>query len=340
MEYRRRALTLLAWLILASWSADAQLAPAGNLKPEGKTQAPVSRVAPDAPVITIHGVCGNVPWSIAQPAATSNVAGDCKAVIVRSEFEKLSRVISPNQSPEANSQLAHFYSDQLLLAEKAHQLGLDKDPHFDDILKFTYLQVLARAMNDRLQEKASAAADAEFEKYYQSHPEEFEQATLLQISIPKQKQHDAESPSAAPVKVDAAADEAAMKAEAEAIHLRAVAGEDFEKLEEEAYAVAGDPSDAPLADMGEVTRADVGQFYKEIFALQPGAISKLIPGPDAWHIFKVISRQMMPPDDAKQQIMGQRLKESLDTLKNSMKLELNNSYFQTADAPQPVPESK
>lgn len=339
MEYRGLALTLLAWLVFGPCSAAAQLAPAGNFTPGRKAPAPASQVAPDAPVITIDDVCSKVPWSIAQPAATSK-AGDCKVVITRDEFEKISSVISPNQPPEANSQLAHHYSEQLFLAEKAHELGLDKDPNFDNILKFTYLQVMARTMNNHLQEQAFALPDAEFEKYYESHPQQFEQVTLLQISIPKQKEHDAGPASVAPPKVDVAADEAAMKAEAESIRVRALAGEDFQKLQDEAYVVAGRVDTAPLCGMGDVTRTDVGQFQKEIFAMQAGEVSKVIAGGEAWHIFKVLGKPIMARNEAKQEVINQRLKESTEALRNSMKLELNSSYFQTAPAPQPAPESK
>jgi parvulin-like peptidyl-prolyl isomerase len=62
--------------------------------------------------------------------------------------------------------------------------------------------------------------------------------------------------------VDTAADEAALKAEAEKIRTRAAAGEDFEKFEDEAYTFAGDPDDTPDTDMGDNTRAELGHLGK------------------------------------------------------------------------------
>jgi hypothetical protein len=230
--------------------------------------------------------------------------------------------------------LARLYSQQLLFAREARELGLDKDPHFNDILKFTYLQVLARAMNNHLAQQAEMS-DAEFEKYYQEHAKEFEEVELLQISIPKQKQHASASEGAPPLKAVAAADKAAMKAEAEKIYGQVLAGAGFEKLKKEAYTVAGDPDDAPDSDMGLVTRPELGESQAEIFALKPGQISRLISGQEAWHIFKVVSKQMMPKSDARNLVTGQRVKAATEALTNSVKPKFNDAYFWTSGGTDP-----
>jgi len=354
MRYGWLIFMLFTSLALGRPSARAQTVPAGNLQPGDKAAPPASasNVAPDAPVITIDGLCGSDLSSTEEPGAPSKTAGSadskaaipqtknsaavgnagCRTIITRAQFEKLAGVAAPNQPPQATLQLAHFYSAQLLYAQKAHELGLDKDPHFDEILKFTYLQVLARTFTNHMRQEADAQTDAEFEKSYKQHPEQFEQVQVLQISIPKQKQHPDQSGAPTPSNVDTAADAAAMKAEAEKIRGRAAAGEDFEKLEDEAYTFAGDPDDAPDTDMGENTRADLGQFEKPIFAMQPGQVSEIISGPEAWHIFKVVSKQMMPPDEAKKRISGKLMKEAMDSLNNSVKPQFNETYFGTAGA--------
>jgi hypothetical protein len=342
MPYQWLIVILFTSLALNPLSAHAQTVPAGNATTGDKPAPSPSNVAPDAPVITIDGLCGDGPYSIAEPdraarksEGTQTFARNpaCRTIITRAQFEKLASVVVPNQPPPATAQLARFYSEQLLFAREASQLGLDKDPHFDDILKFTYLQVLARAMNDDLQKK-SALSDAEFEKYYKDHAADFEEVELLQISIPKQKQHTTESGSAPPSKADPAADEAAMKAEAEKIYSQVLAGADFDKLQTEAYTVAGDPDDAPDADMGIVTRPELGETQAEIFAMQPGQISRLISGKEAWHIFKLVSKQMMSPSDARNVVNGQRMKAASEALKNSVKTQFNSAYFGTAGSEQ------
>jgi hypothetical protein len=355
MRYWWLLLTLSTALAFGHRCARAQAVPAVNPNPGDKTASSgsTSTVAPDAPVITLDGLCGGDLSSMTTPGAPSKTAGladskaatpqgsknsaavakgGCRTIITRAQFEKLAGVVAPNRPPQAAVQLAQFYSTQLLYAHKAHELGLDKDPSFDEILRFTYLQVVARAFTNHLQQEANAEADAEFEKYYQQHPEEFEQVQVLQISVPKQKQHSGQSGAPAPSNVDTAADAAALKAEADKIRSRAAAGEDFEKLENEAYVFAGDPDDTPDTEMGENTRAEMAPFGNEVFALQPGQVSEVLSGTQAWHIFKVVSKHMMPADQARKRISGKLMKEAMNSLNNSFKPQLNETYFVSAGA--------
>jgi hypothetical protein len=342
MRYGWLVFMLFTLLALGRISVHSQAVPAANSTPGDKSGLSVSRnVPPDAAVITIDGLCGSDPYSIAEPDTASKTSGStdakatgsnvalnpgCRTIITRAQFEKLASVIAPNQPPHATAELARFYSEQLLFAREARELGIDKDPRFDEILKFTYLQVLARAMNERLARQADMT-DAEFARYYKEHATDFEQAELLQISIPKQKSHPSQSGAAPQAKVDTAADEAAMKVEAEKIYSQVLAGGDFATLQEEAYTVAGDPDDAPDADMGVVTRSELGDTQAEVFGLQPGQVSKLISGKEAWHIFKVVSRQMMSESDAKRVVTGQRTQAAVDSIKKSVKPRLNDVYF-------------
>jgi hypothetical protein len=318
----------------------------------GSAPVPASSVAPDDSVITMDGLCDDIPWSIAKPVGTSKPTDStnsgsarsqgrdagCKTVITRAAFEKLASEVAPGNPPQASLQLARGYSEQLIFAHRAHELGLDKDPHFDDIVKFTNLQLLSRTMSNHLQQQVNNMPEAEFEKYYKEHPKEFEQVELLQLTVPARKEQSSESESSAPSpRVDTTADEAAMKAEAEKIRSEAVAGGDFKKLEEEAYTVAGESLRfSPNPAVGKVTRDTARQFQKLIFdELQPGQVSELVPGQDSWLIFKVVSKQIMPRDEAKK-FTGPRMKEAADLLKNSVKSEFNDAYF-TPPVAQPNP---
>jgi hypothetical protein len=310
---------------------------------------PTSSVASDVPVITIDGLCDDVPWSIAKAVATSTPAGspnsgngrpqgkggDCKTVITRAAFEKLARAVAPANLPQSNLSLASEYSEKLIVADRAHQLGLDTDPHFDEILRFTNLQALYRVMSNYLQQQADNLSPAEFDKYYKEHSKEFEEVELLQLTIPKKKVQSSESaPSAPPRETDTAADEAAMKTEAEKLRNQAVAGGDFAKLEEEAYAVAGDPDSAPDPAVGKVNRDTARQFQKLIFdELHPGQVSELVTYQDFWLVFKVVSKQLMPRDEARK-FTGPWMKEAMDLLKNSVKSDFNDAYFSPSPAAQ------
>jgi len=350
MRYCCVTFFLFTSLAVSQPSACGQSVPAGNLKPGEKAEPSkaAANVAPTAPVIRIHGLCSTDLFST-NPATPSKAAGSkasaaaapkavhagCETIVTRAQFEKLAAVVAPNQPPQATAQLAHFYATQLLYAQKAHELGLDKDPHFDEILKFTYLQVLGRAFSSHMQQEADAKANGLFDTYYKQHPDEFEEVQVMQISIPKQKDHSEES--GPPAKVDTVAEAAAMKAEAESIRSRAIAGEDFEKLEADAYAFANTPNDSPDPDMGENTRSDMAPFDKEVFALPIGQVSEVLSGTEAWHIFKVVNKHMMPPDEARKRISAKLTREAMDSLNNSVKPQFNDAYFGSpaADPAQP-----
>jgi len=307
-----------------------------------------STVPPDVPVIKIEGLCSGDPSSTKSDASskttgtadanahgsqTSNKSAPanrgCETGVTRAQYEKLAGVVAPKQEPPATIQLAHFYATQMVYAEKARELGLDKQPRFEEVLKFTYLQVLARAFTNEMQQKANAKADTEFDQYFKQHPEEFELASVLQISVPKQKRvPDPDQAGATPApKVDNAPDPAALKTEADKIRARAVAGEDFEKLENEAYTFAGDPDSAPDTDMGANTRAELGQFGNDIFALQPGQVSQVLSGTETWHIFKLVSKQTMSPEDGKKRIAAKFMKETMESVHRAVNPQFNDAYF-------------
>lgn len=315
-------------------------------KDKGTPPASPATVPPDAPVIRIEGLCSGAPSST-KPGTKSKTTGspdstaggssnksvppspDCEAIITRTQYDKLASVVAPKQEPPATVQLAHFYATQMVYAEKARELGLDKQPRFEEVLKFTYLQVLARAFTNEMQQKANAKADAEFDQYFKQHPEEFELASVLQISIPKKKlEPDPDQAGETPApKATNAPDPDALKAEADKIRARAVAGEDFEKLETEVYTFAGDPDSAPDTDMGANTRADLGQFGNDIFALQPGQVSQILSAAEAWHIFKLVSKETMSPEDGKKRIAAKFMKETMESVNRSTNPQFNEAYF-------------
>ena len=332
-------------MFAVTWSVGAQTIMTGSPAPPNKQTPPafVSNLAPDAPVVTIDGVCSTAPWSIATPITATNPGSansssqvsttdpnTCKLTITRAEFEKLSAVLAPTLPPTSAIQVARVYSDLLVSALKGHEAGVDKDPHFDDILKFTYVQVVARAMTQRIEKQANEAAEAEIDKYYKEHSREFEQVQLLQISIPKHKLRLDDSPPP-PSAAELAAEEAAMKTEADQIHRRAVAGEEFDKLQDEAYTVAGNADAAPNPDAGAVTRSEVGQFQDLIFSLEPGKVSDLVSGPEAWHIFQVSSKMMMPREEARAWMAGRKMKAETEAMKKSAKAHFNSAYFNNPD---------
>ena len=105
---------------------------------------PEQKISPDAPVITIEGVCDK-----------GTAAADCKTVVTRAEFEKIVNTMMPNMPKPQQKGFASRYATALVLAQRAHDQGLDKTPEFEVQLQLQRLQTLAQLGQQSL-EKALA----------------------------------------------------------------------------------------------------------------------------------------------------------------------------------------
>jgi hypothetical protein len=327
------------------------------------TSASEAKVAPDAGVITIEGLCDTsyLPGTKAammeapksdtatpnkETSLSSSTAADatCKTVVTRAQFEILVNALNPQMPPDGKHNLAERYPEMLLHGEKIHELGVDQDPVFTERIKFAYLQVLGRILNQYLQEKANDVSDAEVEKYYKEHPESFQRVDLMRIFILNHKVYSQVGQPAGslahpehPTPAESAADAIAMKAEAEKIHKEAVAGVSFEKLQDRAYKVAQDPDDTPPVKLGQLTADQIpAEFEKAVFDLPVGKISDLVPASNGWHIFKVLSKDTVPLSEAKPIVQKLRMRESMDALKTAIKVQLNPEYFTAKDEQKPI----
>jgi hypothetical protein len=361
MRFRWLFLVLFFSLELGNALGQGGAIQGGSAAPGNQPVPMVSKVSPEAPVITIEGLCDDgllagllvdsAKPSVAAKTSTGTAKPDqhnspsstasaqsgkeCKTVITRAQWEKFSDAVQPPGGPQpvipapTNTHLVKRYSDLLLYARKARELGLEKDPAVQEEMKFATLQVLSGALTRHYRAQAEDISDAEVEKIYKEHPEKFEQVELQRIYIPKQKQHAPDPDLKAKTKPDPAADEAEMKAVADKIQKEAVAGGDFQKLEDEAYQAAGIQDDAPSVEMGLVARAQIPLEYQDaIFGLKEEQVSEVEPAENGWHIFKVTKKQTLPPDHAKGIVVSERMQHTVEPFLNSIKADLNWEYFQ------------
>ncbi len=369
MHYRCIAWVLFFFLVVGCQS-QAQSTPAG-LPPENKkvaTAATESRVASDAAVITIEGLCNSsflpgpqstpmadtaksdtasIPAnqeSAGKPSAQADAA--CKTVITHAQFESLVDALNPQMTPEVRARLAGRYPEMLVYGQRIREMGVEKDPTFEERIKFNYLQLLGKMLQQYLQEKANDVTDAEVAQYYKEQPEKFQRLELMRIFVLNHKVYPDPTPAPGsnspprPTQSQAVldADEVAMRAEAEKIRKEALAGGSFEKLQARAYKFAQDPDDTPEVNLGKTTQDQIpAQYEKAIFELQVGQISDLLADPNGWHIFKVLSKETVPLSEAKPIVQRLRLRESTAALKASFKAELNEEYFGTPKKEQTKP---
>ena len=245
-------------------------APTSNTAPDAKKETDASKVAPDAPVVTINGLCDN-------PPADKTVDPNCKTIVTRAEFERLLDSVQPNMPPRVRRQFAMRYSSALVMAQKAHQMGLDQGTKFDDRMKLARIQILSTGLNQAIQEKAGQISDQDLEDYYNKNAAAYEEADLHRIFVPR-----SQSFPSSKVKLSAAEEkkctkeaDAVMKTEADKLHARAVAGEDMAKLQDEAFQLAGIKSKAPSTKMGQQRRTGLPPAQASVLDLKTGEVSSV-----------------------------------------------------------------
>ena len=290
-----------------------------------------SNVSPDTPVITINGVCDK----------SGTPAADCKTIVTRAEFERVIRTIQPNMPKAQQRQFATRYVNVLLLAGKAHELGLDHGPEFDEQMNLARLQVLARLGGEQLQKDAGKVSDSEVEAYYHEHSGDFKTISYDRIYVPKQKQTDTTGlkPNDPDAQKKREASEKEMKEEADKLRARAAAGEDFAKLQQEAYDFAGMKLKASNTRVDKVRKNALPPTDTAIFELKKGDVSQVFSDPQGFMIYKVEDFQDQPLADIHEEVartlQGEKLKKASESLQKTAASDTtyDDAYFATPAPP-------
>jgi len=261
--------------------------------------------------------------------------------------------------------VAKEYLNIYIMAREAEKRGFPaKDPTTQEMLKLSRMQVLSVALNQELQEKAKPT-DAQVEQYYKDNPSAFVEVSLRRLYLPKPPQAppaptitnaganaanattgSAGNPGNAnnaatnnapanPPKPDPEAQKAALeaqKATAEKFRDRAIAGEDLDKLEKEAFEAISSKQTPPQTQMGNRRRGIMPPDQDtEIFSLEPGHVSKLFDNPGGWYVFKVESKRTIPFTEAKEEIQRklqpENFKDVHEAIISNVKSDLNDKYF-------------
>jgi len=346
---------------------------AAQAENEGKPPADTSASVPaNAAVITINGVCAAQPktaakGATAKPAASkakdeddddkAAPAAGCKTVITKAEFEKLANALAPNTTAQQRKQLAGVLPRVIAMSTEAKKEGLDKTPQFDETVKFVKMQVLTNQLQRKIQEEAADIAPAQIEAYYKEHPDQFEQYNVDRIFVPRTKQVEAEmkdeenddkltdeQKKAKEAAEKAKSDEAeqAMTKLADELRAKAAAGEDMAKLQKEAFDAAGMKIESPTVNLPSVRRTGLPPAHAAIFDLKPGEVSQVIGDSGGHYIYKMNSKSEMTLDQARAEIKGKmqndRMRERMEKLNNSYKVDTNEAYFGPGGAgPMPPP---
>jgi len=345
--------------------------PAPNAKT--KAEAPAVEVAESAAVITIKGVCAATPKTAAssktaagKTAAAAKKPADCETVITRAQFEKLAKALQQGPNPlnaQQKRQLASQLPSVIAMSEAAKKKGLDKSEGYQETLKFVKMRILAQRMQDSVREEADKVPPEKVAAYYKENPEAYEQFSLDRLFVPKMKQPSTENKEEAKEEAKETklteeqqkAKEAAEKANqekgeqelnalADSLRARAAAGEDFIKLQKEAFEAAGTRVDNPTVNLPKVRRTGLPQGHAAVFELKVGEVTAVISDNGGHYVYKVVSKEVLPLDQVKEEIhnklKAERLKETMDKYNNSYQTVTNEAYFGPALPPAPPRRSR
>jgi len=296
----------------------------GVVPPQSQLTEPVA-IPMNAAVLTITGLCDN---SNADKTAPSK----CATVITRADFEKLVAAM-PNMTAHARREFALNYAKALVMARKAEQMGLDKGPLFDEQMRVARIDILSKELKKAMQKEASQISDSDIKRYYDDNTSSFEEAEMERIYVPR-----TQDVRAAPGKTAAEAGkpkeskpfETSMKEFAGKLRARAFAGEDFSKLQAEAYQTAGIKA-AANPSLGRIRRISLPRDQVSVMDLKPGEVSPVIEALNGYFIYKIKEKETLTLEQSREEIKGilrsQRLQEETQSIEESATSTLNENYF-------------
>jgi PPIC-type PPIASE domain len=325
-----------------------------------KAPAPPAEVPENAVVLTIKGLCPATPKTTAASkteaskttTATAKKPADCKTEITRAQFEKLTSALQQGPNPlnaQQKRQLAAQLPQLMAMSDAAKAKGLDKTARYAETMKFVKMRILTSELQQAVQEEADKVPLAKIAEYYTNNPEAFEQFTLERLFIPRYKQVEPENKETKEPeklteeqqKAKEAADQANReKGEQElnklagSLREQAAAGEDFAKLQKEAFETAGTKVANPTVSLPPMRRTGLPAAHAAVFDLKVGEVSAVISDNGGHYIYKVVSIEVLPLDKVNEEIRnklkGERLKEMMDKYTNSFQATPNDAYFGSA----------
>jgi parvulin-like peptidyl-prolyl isomerase len=221
------------------------------------------------------------------------------------------------------------------------------------------MQILTQQLQRSIQDEAAKVPDSDMQEYYKDHKQDFEQYSLDRLFVPRTKQdlegkeeeekadkdeklsEEQQKAKQAEEKAKNEEAEQAMTKLAETLRGRAAAGEDFVKLQKEAFDAAGMKIESPTVNLPSVRRNGLPPQHAAVFDLKPGEVSQVINDSGGHYIYKVNSKQDLPFDQVKNEIhstvQNERMREMMEKVNNSFKVETNEAYFGAGGPGAPPP---
>jgi hypothetical protein len=299
---------LLTFVTLASLAIAQAPGPAPGSVPD----------APDTTVLTIHGIC-----SQRQNPPSPNEQ-NCSVEIRMKQFEELIKAAAPGAqvTPELKRNVAKTYAELLAFQTATEKAGIDNSAQLEASLEWLGLRTMADFYRHSLEKQLTAPSDQEVDTYYRQNASQFEEVGLLRMLLPKNN--------------FAITDKREFEKKALEIATefrdRAAKKEDMDQLQKEAYTAAGFHSPPPATSVGTRRRSGLpSDVSDDVFALQPGQVTKVEDEPYSFVIYKVDSKRMLPKELAREEIVREIVKQKRDAalkaVTEGVHAELDEKYF-------------
>lgn len=268
------------------------------------------------------------------PSQNTTPGKTCKLTLTRADIDDLMNVLEPSAPASVRRQLALNYSRLAAAAAAAEDSQLSKDPavvkRIEVQQKLVRMQVLANALYAQVEAHATALSPAEIDKYYADHQSDFVRGDVLRLIIPKTISTE--------TKPD---DVVALRTLAESYRNRAAAGENIDHLQQEILDSLGLKMKLPPSRINMPRPSNLSVAERSVFELQPGGVTQLIETASAFTFLKLESKQPIPLDIAKPEIVSilqhDRTQEAMRKATAAADPQFNLKYFGLATAPEILP---
>jgi hypothetical protein len=316
-------LRLFAICMLASACALAQSAPSPAPPKTSVPSTPPQQVfhpenvGPNTVVVEIQGLCSNLADGVAKQAP-------CVTQITRDQFAAMVSAINvPMPTSASQRNFAESYIQLLTLAEAAEKAGIEKDPHFIELMKIVRVRTLADAYRHYLEDKANNPSPEELAAFYKQNTAKYEQIKVDRVIVPPVNRG----------RTSISAADAAKKTRelADQIRERAIKGEDMSILQADVYKQLGLPA-APEVDMGPRRRGTFTPALEaELFAFKPGEVTKVETEPAGLTIYRLRTHDTPSIDSIRAELLrDMRLQYVANAMKDAqanVHTNLNLDYF-------------
>ncbi|MGH9530021.1 MAG: foldase protein PrsA, partial [Terriglobales bacterium] len=183
------------------------------------------------------------------------------------------------------------------------------------------------------------------QNYYQNNKAAYQEATLDRLYVPRTQQQEPSKDSSKESEADAkkrqADSEAAMKKEADDLRARAAAGEDFSKLEAEAYKTANIKAAPPAVKMEKARLTTLPPSQASVFDMKNGDVSPVLTDTAGYFVYKLEAKDAIPlervRDEIRSTLQKQKMQDAMQTMQQSATPSFDEAYFASVT---PAPPSR